>query len=155
MRIEAPSREDVIDIVRGMRAEDRRELRASTKLAEDEDFEDLVAWTFAQEENSFCAYLDDEPIAVGAVIPFDDDTIQIGMIATDEFPRIAFALTKFVVRRLFPSYAAQGFKRVECLSIDGYGAAHRWIETLGMARLKVFSGVGRGGEDFIQFARDL
>lgn len=157
MRIEAPSPEDVAEVVRNMRAKDRAELLATMKHVAEDACEDLFIWTFAGEykDSTFCAYLDDEPIAVGALVAAGDNKIDIGMVATEDFPRIAFAMTKFVRKRLLPKYAEMGFKRVEAASVAGYDEAHRWIETLGLKRIGVLEGVGRGGEDFIHFGKDL
>lgn len=155
MRIDAPTRQDVIEVATKMRAQDEAEFLAATREAEKDDFVALLAWRFTQDDNSFCAYLDERPVAVGAVIDYGDGVLQIGMFATDDFPRIAFPLTKFVLKRLFPRYAAQGFRRVECLSLASYDEAHRWIDALGLKRVGRFDGVGVAGEDFVQFARDL
>lgn len=157
MKIEAPSPEDVAEVVRNMRPKDRAEILAGMKTVPEDECEDLFIWTFASDlkEHTFCAYLDDEPVAVGALVPVDKDRIDIGMVATEDFPRIAYSLTKFVRKRLLPKYAEMGFKRVECASIEGYDEAHRWIEALGLEKGDVLKGAGRNGEDFVQFGADL
>lgn len=155
MKIDVPTRDDVIEVAQNMRANDREEFRATVAVADGDGLPRTLASVYDGMENTFCAYLDEEPIAIGAVVPTDENTIQIGMFATDEFPRIAFALTKFVIKRLLPGYAAQGFSRVECLSVSTYSEAHRWIETLGLARGEELAGYGLNGENFIRFARDL
>jgi hypothetical protein len=78
--------------------------------------------------------------------------VTLAFFATDQFPEIALGLTKFIKDRLFPRYRAEGVHRIECLSMEGYDAAHRWIGVLGLKREAVLPKFGKGGETFFQFA---
>lgn len=153
MKIEAPTRAEVLEVAQNMREADRIEYMASFKDVTWPELPALLADVYGDAETSFCAYLNDDPVAVGAAIPVNPELLRIGMFATKDFPRIAFSLTKFVKNRLFPAYVARGFVRIECLSLSTYKDAHRWIETLGLVEEKTHEGIGTGGEDFIQFGR--
>lgn len=153
MRIDTPSRDDVFEVASALRAEDYRELMASG-AAKGGDLVQALTDKYSKGLHPFCVYLDG-PVAIAAVIPVDETAVRVGMFATDEFPRIAFAMTKFVRKTLLPAYAAEGFKTVDCVSIADYTAAHKWLKTLGLQPLEQLTGVGTGGEDFIRFGADL
>ena len=156
MKIDAPSRADVIEVFDNMRVYDLIEMKAASIEDSYAEFRDDVVDRFSSGDGSFCAYLNDgTPVAVGAVIPGGEGRIQIGMFATDDFPKIAPALTKFVVRRLLPQYAAAGFSRAVCLSLGGYERAHAWLRAMGIERSADHEGVGRGGESFVEFERAI
>lgn len=95
---------------------------------------------------------DGEPVAVGAVVEQRANVGTLLFLATDRFPEIALPLTRFIRQRLFPSMRAAGVHRLECVSIAGHTAAHRWVKALGLTQEAVMPGYGRGGETFIQFA---
>lgn len=153
MKIEAPTRADVLDVARNMRPADREEFLASLKGVSEADMPEYLANLYGDADTSFCAYLNDDPVAIGAAVPVSGELLRIGMFATPDFPRIAFSLTKFVRNRLFPAYVARGFVRIECLSLATYSDAHRWIRTLGLDQEQTHHAIGTGGEDFIQFGR--
>lgn len=152
MRIDAPTTADVLSVARAMRPDDRKELEAATGF-KGAQLETYLADMYGDAKEAFGAWDGDQPVAIGAMVPLTDGSIAIGMFATDGFHKIAVPLTRFVTRRLFPAYDAQGFTRAVCLSVGNYEKAHRWIALLGMTPVKTHIGAGRGGEDFIEFER--
>ena len=154
MRIDAPTRADVLEVASNLRPKDMAELTAANPGHDADSIPLLMADRYGDAETSLGAWLDEEPIAIGAIVPTSPGVAHIGLFATDDFPRIALAMTRFIRNRLIPQYEAHGFTRFECASIAGYDEAHRWIETLGLQRADTLAGFGAGGEDFIRFARN-
>lgn len=154
MRIDIPSRDDVIEVALNMRPKDREELLASFPWGDENEMLSSLADRYGLGEHSFCAYLDGDPIVVGAVVPLDGGMLALGMFATPDFNRLALALARFVNRRLLPRYRDAGFGGVICLSLDTYYDAHRWMSALGLDRGKVHEGIGAQGQDFIEFRKD-
>src|SRR5690606_23608090 len=98
-------------------------------------------------------YLGDEPVAAGAMVGARPNVITLMFFATDDFPKIALPLTRFITKNLFQKYRDNGVHRIECVSIEGYDEAHRWIKILGLHHEAVFPGFGKNGEAFHQFAK--
>lgn len=152
MRIDAPSRADVIEVASRMRAEDAAEFLAVSFCDGRDDLVKELADRYGGAETAFCAYDGDDPVAIGAMILHRPNVITAGLFATEDFHKVAFPFARFIRQRLFPEYRARGIHRIDALSAATHTKAHRWMETLGMreeARLRAF---GRGGEDFVQFA---
>lgn len=154
MKIDIPSREDVIEVAQNMRPKDREELLAAYPWADENDMLSSLADRYGHGEHSFCAYLDGSPIVIGAVVPLEGGMLALGMFATADFNRLALALARFVSRRLLPRYQEEGFRGVICLSLDSYTDAHRWMTALGLDRGKVHEGIGAQGQNFIEFRKD-
>ena len=152
MRIEAPTRADVIEVASRMRQEDVDEFMAVSFCDTRAGLIENLAWRYGDSDQTFCAYLEDVPIAIGAMVQHRPNVITAGLFATDEFHLVAFPFAKFIRQRLFPEYRQRGTHRIDALSAASHTKAHRWMQTLGLkeeARLRAF---GRGGEDFLQFA---
>lgn len=152
MKIDAPSREDILSVARAMRARDYDEFSALSFADDREALAETLAERYADRDDTFCAY-EDGPIAVGAMVQGRPGVVTLMFFATDRLPEIGLALTKFITQRLFPAYRARGVHRIECVSLDGYEEVHRWVEALGLRReAGPFYGFGKGGEAFVQFA---
>ena len=76
---------------------------------------------------------------------------SIGMFATDNFQKVGGYLTKKIIREIIPMLMDAGAHRIECQSIEGYDAIHKWLGTLGLQEESKLMGYGRDGEDFCQF----
>lgn len=92
------------------------------------------------------------PICVGGAVSVRPGSATLLFYATDDFPSIALPMTRFIRRHYFPSLAAAGTHRIECVSLAAYGEMHRWLETLGLQREGLFRAYGHGREDFVQYA---
>ena len=152
LRVDAPSVEDVARVARNMRPNDFTEFSAVSFA----DTREALAETLVQRYGTFpgtlCIYDGNEPIAVGAMLQARPNVATLLFFATAEFPRVALGTTKFIRQRLFPMARKSGVHRIECVSIEGYHEAHRWIGVLGLEREAVLRGYGKNGETFIQFA---
>lgn len=152
MKLDAPTREDVAYVASRMRARDVAEFMAVSRAETHEELAHGLVDRYGAAPDTFCAYLDNEPVAVGAMVEHRPNVITLMFFASDRLPAIGPALTRWIRQRLFPRYKARGVHRIECASMDGYEDAHRWIEVLGLRREAVVPCYGRGGETFVQFA---
>jgi hypothetical protein len=153
MKLDAPSYDTVRRVAENMRAGDVREFLAVSPAETPAALVDGLVLRYGDAPDAFGFYDDDRtPIAVGAMVQHRPNVVTLAFFATDEFPRIAADVAKFARRSLFPSYQKRGVHRIECISIEGYEAAHRWIEMLGLTQEAVMPGYGRGGETYLQFA---
>lgn len=74
---------------------------------------------------------------------------QAYMLATDDFPKISFSLTRWVLRVMIPLLKSAGAHRIECESIV---ADATWLKFLGMEREAVLHQRGRNKEDLYLYA---
>lgn len=153
MKIDAPSRAEIHSAALAMRPRDYDEFSALAFADSREALADVLADRYGGRDDTFCAFVDEEPIAVGAMVQGRPNVVTLMFFATERLPEIGMALTRFITQRLFPAYRAKGVHRIECVSLAGYEDVHRWIETLGLRReAGPFPGFGKNGEAFIQFA---
>jgi hypothetical protein len=152
MRIDVTTPENVRYVAERMRDSDYREFSALSRTNSREELAaDLVA-AYGEHSSGICAYEGGEPVAAGAMVEGRPNVMTLMFFATDAFPQIALPLTRFITQNLFEKYRANGVHRIECVSIEGYEQAHRWIKLLGLHHEAVFPGFGKNGEAFHSFA---
>lgn len=153
MRLSKPTYEGVRAVAVAMRRHDVTEFLAVSPHEDEKALAFALEARYGARDDTYLVWDDhSRPIAVGAMVQHRPHVVTLMFFATDDFPRIAHALTRFIVKKLFPQYRAFGAHRIECVSIDGYAETHRWIEALGLKQEAVMPGYGRGGETFLQFA---
>ena len=152
MKLEAPTRGDVRHVATLMRERDVTEFLAVAHVETKADLIEALVARYGGSHDAICAYVDKVPIAVGAMVRARPNVVTLAFFATDRFPEVALELTKFIRNRLFPQYRADGVHRIECISIEGYADAHRWIGLLGLEQEAVMPKYGKGGETYLQFA---
>lgn len=153
MKLDAPSHETVRLVAERMREGDALEFLAVSPAEDREGLVEALVERYGGAPDAFGFYDEDRtPIAIGAMVQHRPNVVTLAFFATDEFPRIAADVAKFARRSLFPAYRARGVHRIECISIEGYEDAHRWIGMLGLVKEAVMPGYGRGGETYLQFA---
>ena len=152
MRIDVTTPQNVRHVAERMRTSDYREFSALAHADSRAALTDVLVAAYAGHPSGICAYAGDEPVAVGAMVEGRPNVITLMFFAADDFPKIALPLTRFITKNLFEKYRANGVHRIECVSIEGYEEAHRWIRLLGLRHEAVFPGYGKGGEAFFQFS---
>ena len=153
MRIDDPTEEHVRFVADRIRAKDAEEFMAVSFADTAADLADDLIERYSAHPDTYCFSDDDgTPVAVGAMVMARPNVVTLMFFATDRFPKLALAIARFTVRRLFPRYREAGVHRIECASIAGYDEAHRWIRLCGMKPEGEFRGFGRNGETFHQFA---
>jgi hypothetical protein len=150
----APLERDAVAFVaQHMRAEDRAEIFATRC---DDDAGRVAAETVALARFGCVAWMGAEharePVAVACAIPVWAGVWSVGMYATDRWPTVARATTRWIKGVLIPDLVAAGAHRAECRSLSTHVTAHRWLERLGASREAVLSAYGRDREDFFLYA---
>lgn len=152
MRVDVTTTENVRHVAERMRDSDYREFSALSHARNRQELVTVLTQAYGEHPSGICAYLGDEPVAVGAMVQGRPNVVTLMFFATDDMSRIVLPLTRFITKNLFEKYRAEGVHRIECVSIDGYAEAHRWIKTLGLQPEAVFPAFGKNGEAFHQFA---
>lgn len=141
-----------LHVCRNLRAADIREIEATrwgSYSPEDLAIEVARVWTLNGYGWSVFGG-DGLPVAFfGATQPWPG-VFSAYMLATDDFPRVALPLTKFV-KRVFIPYLRERGHRIEARSIDGHTQAHGWLRLLGAGVEARMQRYGRNGEDFLIF----
>jgi hypothetical protein len=148
--------EAVTHVCEHMRALDRAEIFATRP---DDDVQAIAAATMALARFGGVAWKDDgrtsEPVAVACAMPLWPGVWSVGMYATDRWPRVASATTRWILSRLMPDLIATGAHRAECRSLATHVTAHRWLERLGAVREAALADCGRNRETFYLYAWTL
>lgn len=152
MRIDAPSKEDILQVALEMRPHDAEEFLAGSDAENLDELALRLADAYAGREDTFGFYIGKHPVAIGGMLLHRPNVATMLFFATPAMHKIAVPLVRFVKQRLFPTYREAGVHRIECVSLSSHTEAHRWIEMLGMKRGARMEGFGRNGEAFFQFA---
>ncbi|WP_320500933.1 hypothetical protein [Dongia rigui] len=143
------TRDALLSVAAGMRAPDRHEIFA-TRF--DEDVAALVAdLAEGHPVGAVMAAADGTPVAVLGGTEMWPGLWSLWMFATDRWPEVARAATRFAKRELWPALLALGLRRGECRSAAQHTMAHRWIRHLGGVQESIHPAFGKGGETFIGF----
>lgn len=152
MRIDPPDFESVRHIFRNARERDRREISLVCGFWDEDAFarEMVDQWLLRGAWGG--VFSDRDPVAVLTMLRETPRSLQVGMLATDEFPRIAVPVTRYVRRIVDPLVRKAGFTRMECRCWSEHHDARRWLQICGAKQEAEIPGYGANGETFIQFA---
>lgn len=151
MRLTSPSLAAAAYVCGRLRDGDREEAFA---LRWDDDADALAMDTLRWGKLSWAVYDDALPVALLGATQLHPNVWSAWMLATDQWPRVALGVTKFIKRRMIPHLMESGATRCEARSIDGHTKAHRWLEALGAVQEARLRRYGRNGEDFLVFRWD-
>lgn len=132
------------------RESDRREMWACHWP--DEEVGSIMAGVTASMPTAYIVHRDAVPSACFGARAVRPGVYAVWAFATDDWPLVAFPVTKFLKRCMIPGLHAAGAHRAEALSIADHHAAHRWLEMLGARREATLAGFGRDREDFHLYA---
>lgn len=135
-----------------MRERDFAEFCAATGHKDRELLANLLVGRYARRADVLVAG-DTEPVVIAGLIETRPGVVGMLMFATPAIARIGLAVTK-EAKRICDDALANGAHRLECVSLAGYPAMHRWLVLLGFVpECGPMRRWGAGGEDFVQFAR--
>ncbi len=145
---------DIANVVYSMRTADRHEVMAARFVEDDGELvRDL--WAGAQ----FCFALlalcrnDGFPVAIiGGRLRWPG-VASIIMIATDDWPKIALAATRWVKRVAIPDIVDPICHRSQCEAWEDNAVSLRWLQALGYRVEGRLEGYGKNREAFLQYAR--
>lgn len=153
MKIERATPIDLCYVARHMRETDFAEFSAVSTATNREELVDVLMGRYASRPETICASTKAGPVAIGAALEVRPNVLALMFFATDEFPSIAYPLTRFIKQRLFPPLVAAGVHRIEAISIEGYTQAQRWLGVLGLKpETGPLRNYGKNGEAFVQFS---
>lgn len=153
MKIDVATAEDVRSVALRMRERDFDEFRATSAAESREQLADALAATYGGRDDVLAVYHDGSPVCIGGTIEAWPNVISLLFFATDDFPKVAVPVTRFI-RKLFNRYEQAGAHRIQAISLDGHSYAHQWLGILGLKpETGPMVGYGKNGEAFIQFAR--
>jgi hypothetical protein len=148
--IKVATLQDVTAIARNMRAHDRAE-----RLALSHGSDPVAAAVAFLDMNHMAVtvWRGEAPVAVIGVVFAHPGVASTIFFATDEFPKVAIATTRFVRRTLFPILVETGIHRLQvCSMLHTYDDdEHDWILSFGAKREAVLVCYGKDLEDFALF----
>ena len=153
MKIEPAGFTDVVDVARNMRERDFAEFSAVSWQIDKESLAHDLGQRYGNRPDVMCGWWNDKPTCIGGVIIARPNVATLLFLATDDFGRIAFPVTKWIKKELFPRLQEAGIHRFEAVSLAANTESHSWLRVLGLTpETKPMKGYGRSGEAFIQFA---
>lgn len=106
----------------------------------------------AQSQFCWVAWQNEKPAAVIGATETHPGCWQVFCFGTDEFPKVALALTRFVRRTMLPVlFGELGARRLEADSLCSHTEAHRWLEGFGAKRESIKEAYSEAG-DYFTFA---
>lgn len=140
--------DDLRHVCRNMRAHNARELLAT----QFHDYPDLLADEVLSRDHlriALSALLADDgvPTAFVGVWLLSPGVAGVQLVATDGWPLIARAATRYLRRRFMPA-ALAGVRRAECWVMRGGAFEERWLALLGFQPESVPVPRGKNGELF-------
>lgn len=135
-------------VAANMRAKDAEEIFATWP---DEDREGLAAEAARRGPFAWVAGDYEPVVCIGAIFLWPG-VCQAWMFATDRFPAVGFALTRWARRCMIPALKDAGAHRCQAYSIEGHADAHLWMERLGAVHEATHPGYGKRGETFHVYA---
>lgn len=154
MRVEHASAEDVRAVALNMRVRDLEEFSALYPCDTREELADVLAERYGGRDDVLCAREGNAPVCIGGTIETRPGVMTVLFFATEDFPKIAVSLTRFIRRELFPRYFDAGVHRIEAVSLASYGIVHNWLHALGFApETGPLLGYGKRGEPFMLFSQ--
>ena len=131
------------------RSQDWQEITATVAI------EDPAIWAqaiCARAMAGAVAWSAETPAAVVAAAWTRPGVLALSMFATNDWPHVAAAVTRWCHRSLRPTLLRAGAHRAECQSLSTHAVAHRWLTRFGFVREAVMPGWGKRRETFVQFA---
>lgn len=136
-------------VAENMRAADKEEIYATRW---DETPEALARDAMCNAEFAWIAWLGDTPVCAFGAIALHPGVWSIWMFATDDFPKVAFGVTKFIIKVLKPVLTGGMAHRIECRSHANHTTAHKWLELIGLSRESEIPKFGKNKEKFYLYS---
>lgn len=138
----------------GMRDRDYTEIEAMTPVTGRAELATYLAEAYGNNPAVLAVGFEGgPPVVVGGLIEWRPNVASLFLCATDDFPKLAKPLTRFIRDDLMFNAQARGVHRFEAVSMAGYDAAHRWLGHLGLTQEATCRGYGKRGENYIQFSK--
>ena len=143
--------EHIRQVALNMRDRDVAEFSALSYLDRREDIAESLVTNYAGVSGITAVLLDGEPVAIGGAVWVRPDVASLLFYATDAFPKIVIALTRYARDEVITPAKLRAH-RIECFSLSTYTVMQQWVETLGLKRECTLRQYGKRREDFIVYA---
>lgn len=145
MKLAKLNEADLLYVADNMREWDAREIFATRWT---DDRADLANAILGCGEFGWIAGDGGLPIAAFGASPSWNGVWQVWMFATDDWPKVALGVTRFIKKVMIPALEEVGCHRAECRSMEGHAVAHKWLEALGAHKESELKHYGRDGQMF-------
>lgn len=149
MRLAKINEDDLDWVVRRMRRQDFHEVYANRW---DDNPDALVRDLMLCGDFGWVAGTDEGlPVAAFGAIPVWNGVWEVWMIATDNWPKVALGVHRFIKRVMIPALEQTGCHRAQCRALSTYTWSHKWLKSLGAYKESEMPHFGRNGECFYLF----
>lgn len=139
----------VLYVARNMRERDHEEIY---NLRWDANPFTIVNDVMANPNFSWVGGHDGRPVAVFGGMPHHPGVWSMYCFATDDFPKVALGITRFMKRIVVPKmFGEMGIHRLQCDSHEKHVQAHRWLRLFGARQEGVKWKYGRDGANYFTF----
>jgi hypothetical protein len=122
---------DVVYVARNMRELDAEEIWPVTIAKTPET---LALGVVSGGNLKFVAGFGAVPVATWGASPVRPGVVSVWMFATDQWPKVALAVTRHIKKELIPALIDAGCVRAECWTHSNHNIAHKWLEILGAVK---------------------
>lgn len=144
----------ILSVASRLRERDRDEFAAVFGIERPEVLAQAMLDAYGNLDGLLTGCLDSGPaVFVGGAVCARPNVAAILFMATDDFPRIAKSATRFIRDEFLPQLDAEGFHRIEAVTLASYVDMQRWLRLLGFRQEGVAVAYGANREDFHHFAR--
>lgn len=147
--IEIATRDALTFIAKNLRADDRREL-AATSISDDPSAF-LPDKVMALSLLAFVARHNTVPVSAWGLVPMWPGVGNAFAFGTSDWGHALLAMTKHVRRFMIPFLLDNGYHRIECRSLATRADVARWLRLFDAEMETVLRSSGKRGEDFVLF----
>lgn len=152
MNVRPASPADIAAVVAHMREADRFEVMNARFSSNPADVAEELQAAMPMTIALYSLGLDTTPIALMGAWLVAPRVAGLQMIATDRWPSIAHAATRFAMRQFIPKVLAPNVNRGECRCWAGHHVARRWMQRLGFVEEGLLRQYGNDGGTYVQMA---
>lgn len=155
MKIDVAAPGDIRAVALAMRDRDVAEFSAISFADTREELAVALESRYEGNPSVMCARWKDQPACIGGAIETRPGVVSLLFFATDDFPRLALPMTRWLRNELFPRLLGEGgVHRIEAIALDGRKDVRAWLYTLGLQpETGPLFGYGKRGEPFIMFSK--
>lgn len=144
----------ILSVASRLRERDREEFAAIFGTDDPQALAQAMLEAYGDLDGLLTGCLDNGPaVFVGGAVWTRPNVAAILFMATDDFPTIAKSATRFIRDEFLPQLDAEGFHRIEAVTLASYANMQRWLRLLGFRQEGVAEAYGANREDFHHFAR--
>lgn len=155
MKIESAAPGDIRAVALNMRDRDVDEFTAINFADTREELAEALERRYEGDPSVMCGYWKDRPTCIGGAMQNRPGVVSLLFYATNDFPKIALPMTRWLRNELFPRLIDEGgIHRIEAIAINGRKDVMAWLYTLGLApETGPLYGYGKRGEAFLLFSK--